>query len=175
MSIFNFTFSPGIQTSIQSTLDGIMALEGRDCILYYPPTPVSISGTQSFNPPVGTDITNNTWAAGMPLPIHSQQNFNPYADDNNIVEIEQTGIIQMVIYPNPNRFNDVFPVGERKEEGLIITRGYVSDVTKILNATRMETFLEAGNNHYKYKLEGEPVMMGTLIPTRYFYALWSRL
>jgi hypothetical protein len=175
MSQINISFAPGVVSAIQSALDQVTNLEARACTLYFPPVPIPISGAQSFNPPVGTDITNNTWAAGMPMPLNSQQNFNPYSDGQNIAQIEPTGTIAMVIYPNPNRFNDVFPLGERKEEGMIITRGYVSDIPKILNCTRMETFIEAGTTHYKYKLDGEPVMMGTLIPTRYFYALWQRL
>lgn len=172
MSTFNISFAPGIQSAIQSVLDRVTNLEARPCTLYFPPLPVAISGGQTFNAPVGTDITNDTWAAGMPLPLHSQQ---PYANATNIAEVETSETIQMVIYPNPTKFNDVFPIGERKEEGLIVTRGYTSDLDKILNAVRMETFLEAGTNHYKYKLEGEPIFMGTLVKTRYFYALWSRI
>lgn len=176
MSTFNITLPPGVQASIQNVLDSIMNnIEGRSCTLFFPPTPIPISGNQSMGTPIGTDISSNVWSAGMPLPINSQQSFGTYAGGNNIAQIEQTGSITMVIYPNPNKFNDVFPIGERHEEGLIITRGYASDLQKVLNCTRMQTFIEVGMDHYQYKLAGEPVFMGTLIPSRYFYALWEQL
>lgn len=176
MSRFNISWPPGVQTQMQTTLDSIMSnIEGRNCILWFPPTLVPISGVAGINPAQGSEISQNVWAGGSPLPIHGQQNFNPYADDTNYMEVENTGIITMVIYPNPQRFKDIFPVGYRKEEGTIVSRGFVSDLPAVLNCIKMQTYIEAGTNHYQYRLAGEPVMPGTIIPTRYFYTLWNRV
>lgn len=173
MSAINISIPSTVLSSIQTALDQTMALQEQDVVLYFPPTLQAISG--SINVPAGTDWTNSVWSAGMPQPLHSQQQNNPYASQDGFMSIETTGTIRMVIYPNPTKFNNIFPPGNRLQDGMIVTRGYVSDLPSVLNATRMETYLQAGTNHYKYKLEGDPVMPGTIIPNRYFYSLWGRL
>lgn len=171
MSRFNLQWPPGVQLQIQTALDAVMNnIEGRNCVLYFPPTLVQISGTSS----TGSDLSSNVWAGGSPLPLHSQQNFSPYADSSSFMEVENTGVVTMIIYPNPQRFKDMFPAGWRKEAGSIVTRGYMSDLQKVLNCIKMQTYIEAGTKHYNYKLAGDPVMPGTIIPTRYWYGLWDR-
>lgn len=176
MSIYNLSFPINVQANIQTTLDSIMTnLEGRKCVLYFPPIPTPVSGTQSINPPIGSDISQNIWSAGMPQPMFSQQGFDPYANGTPYVEIEQSETITMIVYPNPGKFSHIFPMGERKADGLIVTRGFVTDLNKVLNCTRMETMIELGTDHYKYKLEGEPTFPSTIIQNRWFYAMWRRL
>lgn len=176
MSQITLQFPPGVQAAIQGTLDSIMNnIEGRTCILYYPPLQVPISGVASLNAPVGSDFSSNIWAGGSPLPIHAQQSYNPYADGTAYMQVEQTGIITMVIYPNPQRFKDIFPAGYRLQAGSIATRGYVKDIPAVVNCVKMRTYVEAGTANYDYKLAGEPVMPGTIIPTRYFYAIFDRI
>lgn len=171
MSTFQLPF--GMRQSFQAALDSVHIFEERNCILYYPGLPQVID--QNITIPLGSDFSSNVWSAGMPLPFNNQQAGINYADGKNLVTVESTGIIQMIIYPNPSKFNNIFPVGERHAAGTIVTRGYVSDIPNILNCVRMQTYMEAGTDQYKYKLDGEPVMPGTLVPTRYFYALWQRI
>ena len=175
MSILNISYPPGVKASFQSALDQFMQLEQQDCILYFPGTAVPVSGSQSIGAPVGTDMTNSVWAGGSPLPISNQYN-QPYEGSiQDYVQVETTGVIQMVVYPNPSRFSDVFPVGERSPAGLVGTRGYTSDLHHLLNATHVEMYNNIAGKHFKYKLAGEPIFPGTLVADRYFYAIFERV
>lgn len=176
MSIFNIQWPPGVQSTIQTALDSIMTnVEGRQCVLYFPPTYQSIIAPTGFNPVA--DISNNAWTAGMPMPIYSQQGFaGGYGDaSSSYAAVEITGTVTMVVYQNPALYNQVFPKGTQYEAGQIMTRGFITDLQSILNCTRMETFIELGQGHYKYKRAGEPVSPSKIIQNRWFYCLWSRL
>lgn len=168
----NIQWPTNIQSSMQETLDTIMTnVTGRQCTLYFPPVVQASSG----NLVLPADISANTWAAGNPLPLHSQQGLTPYVDTlTPTISVEPTGIVTMVIYWKPQRFLTLFPIGERKTDGFIVTRGFATDLPAILNCTKMETFNELGTDHYQYRLAGEAVSPGKIIPNRYFFAIWDR-
>lgn len=174
MSNFDFTITmPGdVQSSIQYTLDGILTQWSRPCTLYFPPLTQSASGT--LNPAPG-DIVSNTWSAGPPLPLASQQDF-PYAGGNlttPTIQVESSTGIMMLVHQDPGKFNTIFPVDDRFPAGTIVTQGFVTDLQSVTNCTRMETMLDLGSK-YTYKLAGEPIVPSRLVKSRYFYAIWSR-
>lgn len=175
---FCMQWPPEVQGTFRAALDGIINnLTGRQCILWFPPTVQTTSGT--LNAAVGSNIQTNVWSAGPSLPLASQQDFSAYAGPVSVnapqtIQVESSTGIIMVIYQEPARFNNYFPIGQRHQEGTIVTEGFVTDMQSVRNCTRMETNLEIGNT-YAYKLAGEPVVPGKLVPNRYFYALWTRV
>lgn len=130
-----------------------------------------VTNGQTINPQGG--IATDTWATG-PMHIYSMQN-GGYSDGNNYVTVTPTGMITMVLYDKPAQFSKLYPIGERKPEGLIVSRGFNTDLNDVLNCTKMRTNLEIGNDLYEYKLAGEPKSPGKIIQNRYWYALWERI
>lgn len=142
---------------------------GRKCTLFYPPL-------QSPCPNLAQqgNIANSYWVTGDPQHIHTGQ-LCPLCDGQNFISVEQSVIITMAIYWKPTQFNTDFPSDNRHAEGVIQTKGFCTDLTKVLNAARMESFSDLGTDLYQFKLLGEPVIPGKIIPSRYFYALWKRV
>ena len=169
----NITWPAGIQAQFQSTLDSLLSTQmlGRSCILYFPPiqTPCPQAHTNVGN------IDNSYWSAGNPLPINAQQPLCTYCGGNGFIAVEPTGVITQVLYWPPARYDANFPPGERHPEGPLRTKGFTTDLQAVLNCTRMEAYYELGMSHYNFKLAGDIVTPGKLVPNRYFYAWWDRI
>ncbi len=162
--------SPQIRSAMQLALDGVMIDFARPCTLYFPP--VMTATTFPLNTAYGGD---SAWSQGMPQPAHSMQGLSPYSDSTNTIAVESTGTIQMVIYLNPSQYDSNFPKDVHRPQDVIRTRGYVSDLPSVLNCTRMETYIDVGTDHYKYKLAGRPTIPGKIVPSRFFFAWWESL
>jgi hypothetical protein len=161
-----------IQQNFQQAVDDVLNnITGRNqgCILYYPPIQTPCPNfTQNGN------LSSDYWVTGDPQWIHSQQGC-PLCNGQNFITTEQSVTITMAIYWKPSQFNKDFPADNRHAEGVIQTKGFASDLTKVLNCSRMQAFSELGTDHYQFKLLGEPICPGKVVPNRYFYSLWQRV
>ncbi len=159
-----------IQSLFQETLDSLIAptMLGQTCVLYFPPLNLPCPNAPTN---VG-NFSTDTWAAGNPLPVHAQD--CPLCHGENMYAVATTGSVNMIIYWFADPYKDVGVADERTEAGPIRTKGYVSDLHKILNCTYMEAYTAVGR-HYKFKLAGEPAVPGKLVPERYFFAMWNRI
>lgn len=153
------------QQSVDTFLDNVLS---RQCTLYFPPLQIPCPSLNQQG-----DLPQSSWLSGDPQFIHSQQ-LCPLCNGTNFIAQEQSTVITMAIYWRASQFSTLFPADYRMEDGVIQTKGYCSDLTKILNSTRMEAYQDLGVDHYKFKLFGEPIMPGKVVASRYFYALWKR-
>lgn len=158
-----------IRATFQQTLDDYMSIVGTPCVLFFPPIPAVGVHIQH---PLG-NLSDSTWAAGGPSPLSAWQGHNPYGDGKGIIAVESTGKIILSIHWPTSVFDPSLPDGQRKNYGNITTRGFVSDLTAVLNCTRMETYKNTPTDHYSFTLDGEPTVAGKLVPGRYFYANWK--
>lgn len=143
---------------------------GERCVIFYPPIPSAV-----LNPvltPAGgktldlyPDMTN--------FPIQDNQN-DPMEFGQDFIQVESTEVIYLTILWAPTSFNTKFFPGNRYPDGTILTRGYVTDLQKVINCDYMEIFQEQGFDHFRFKLQGEPTVPDQLTNARYFYAYWAR-
>lgn len=152
------------QTAITEFLNNVVS---RQCTLYYPPLQVPCPNIVTQG-----DFPNSYWVTGDPQYIHSQQ-LCPLCNGSNFIAQEQSFTVTMAIYQKPSQFSSKFPADFRHEEGVIQTKGFCSDLTKVLNCVRMQAYSDLGTDHYQYKLFGQPIIPGKVVPSTFFYALWK--
>lgn len=160
----------GVRQAFGSAVDSIITnINGRPCKLFYPPMQVPCPNSVNNQ----GNIANDEWVTGAPNWVHCQQ-LCPLCNGNNFIMQEQTTFITMVVWHKPSQFNAAFPADNRYVDGVIQTKGFTSDLSKVLNCARMETYLDSGMDHYSFKMYGEPISPGKIIKSRYFYCLWMR-
>ena len=165
----NISIPTSVQQSFQQGVDSVIEnITGRSCKLFYPPIQVPCpNSVQQGN------IAQSYWTTGDNQDIHSQQGC-VLCNGTAFIAQEQSVFITMAIYWKPSQFNRDFPADNRKAEGVIMTKGFCTDLTKVMNASRMQAYSELGTDLYNWKLLGECIIPGKIIKDRYFYALWSR-
>jgi hypothetical protein len=158
------------QTFASAVDDTINNILGRACKLFYPPTQVACPNIITTNGDFALDYA----VTGDPQYIHSQQ-MCPLCNGTNFIQSEQSVIVQMIIFWKPSKFSNLFPKDFQHEDGEILTKGFFSDLNKVLNCVRFEAFNDLGTDHYNFKRSGEPIIPGKVQPSRYFYCLWKRI
>lgn len=165
------TIPSNLSARVAESMDIILNSIGRICTLYYPPIQSGVSTTQLT--PVGAK-TLDLYSDGGNYPIQEGQG-SALEFGQNFINLEQNEKIIMTIQWFPDKFDNKFPQGNRYADGTILTRGYVTDLQKVLNCNYMETYKETGFNHYRFKLLGEPTVSDQFTIARYFYAYWKRI
>lgn len=161
---------PAIQQSFQQAVDDMLNnIVGRNCKIFYPPTMVSCPNIVQQG-----DLASSYWTSGEPEHIHDMQGCN-LCNGANFLSQEISVFILMEVLWKPSQFNRDFPADNRKAEGIIQTKGFCTDLNKVLNCSRMEAMNELGTDHYRFKLVGEPIVPGKIVANRYFYCLWQRI
>jgi hypothetical protein len=140
------------------------------CIVYYAPTPSAIL-TPELTPVGGKVLDLSPTALDFPAEFNQE---DPMEFSQNYIDVEQTETIYMTIEWTPAKFNPKLYPGYKYQDGMIMSKGFVSDLQKVRNAEYIEIFQSAGHNHYRFKLVGEPVIPGQFTGARYFYAWWMR-
>lgn len=159
-----------IQQSFREAVDTFTTnIISRPCTLYYPPVQVPCP---NLNQP--GDFAGSYAFTGDPQFIHSQQ-LCPLCNGTNFIQREDSFVITMAIYWKASQFSAIFPADFRQQAGVIQTKGFCKDINTVLNCARMEAYQDLGTDHYQFKLIGEPVIPGKVIPSTYFYSLWKRI
>lgn len=143
---------------------------GVECTLYMPPIPTPCSNC--VPDPIGQK-SSNIYLNGGPTPFENGQ-ICPMCGGVYIIAQQSTETVIFTIEYKIEKFLDILKQTIRYPQNAIQTRGFVSDMQKVLNCTDMEINRNAGVAHYRYKLSGEPLIAGKLSDD-YFYAAWERV
>jgi len=157
-----FTLTPEIKAITQQALDDLITELAKDCVLLYPPIMEAC-----------TSSGYHQLSGGFVPPGFSRCQF---CDGSGFREVQTTETIQMTVVASPAHFYRKLPRNIDIPDGLIQTKCYAADVVKIKQAREMQLQPELDALlRPRYKLVGEPIDVSSIIPGRYFIAMWERI
>lgn len=168
-----FTLDSNIKGIIQQALDDIITELDKPCRLYYPSRWVSCDNC-TLNP--AGNISSNRYRHGGPVPFPSGSACPLCSGQGKRAE-EQTEDINLLCSADPKKFFVPIPnLPIQVPDGILQTKGYMTDLPKILRAEFMlyQTSID-GYQKRKYRLLSEPVDSSNIIQNRYFVATWERM
>lgn len=164
-----FSLSQKLRNGIIQIMDDIITEAGKQCKLFYQPKLVDCT---NCNLPAIDTYAGNIWTHGGPLRI-DQAGCNSCGGTGKIAQ-EYTENVTLTIDWRPKEFQTATNVAN--PYGIIVTRGYWSDVPKIKKSTKMRVALPlAAFVEADYVLRGEPFDAFSIIQGRYFIAIWDRV
>ncbi len=149
---------------------------GKRCRLVYKITE-QVCPNCIINP--RTQESTNRYKTGGPIPFPNGQ-ICPVCDGRG--RIASTGlsdIIKMSIDWSPKAWLNTSiganaPDKVRLPGGLVTTRGFLSDLPKILQADYVLLDIDSQYLTNQFKLYGEPIVPGATVKYAYFMAIWQR-
>lgn len=158
-----FTLTPAIKAITQQALDDLITELAKDCKLIYPATNVQC-GCQG-----------NYWVTGGKIPL--SESACPLCSGTGFKAEQTTEIIQMTVALQPAHFWKKFPSNIEVPTGTIQTKtNVIQNVIKIKQAREMQLQPELdGFVRQRYKLDGEPIDVSSIIQGRYFIMQWLRI
>jgi len=157
-----------IVDTIEESLNDLLDQLGKNCRLYYPPTFTECTNC-NFDP-IGNK-SSNVYKHGGPVPFHAIDcpmcNGQGKKPTENYVDITMTANVKARPFG--------LAANVRYPDGLVETRGYITDLPSVLQSDYMicSTLIEP-YRRYRYKLYGEPIDPFSIVPGKYFIALWQR-
>ncbi len=165
-----FETTSAIRQLAQGAFDDTLDQWGRDVILYY--TPVMEVCSLCVVDPIGNKPANH-WIHGGNMP--AGQPGCPMCGGQGYKAIQKTDTIKLSVIRNPKYWMDIgVPIDN--PDGMIQTRGYASDLPKVLLSDYMtvkDDIVQYGDA--RYKRHGEFVDPYRLIQNRYFMGFWKRV
>lgn len=153
-----------IKNQITVAIGNIIDTIGKDCRIYYPPKYIVCSNCTS----------TGVWKTGGPMPF----NFGvcPVCGGQQKVKTEESyEDIIMTLDWNPQRYFYLIPnINIRNPKSIILSRGYIGDLTKVSQADYMKILNIDAYKHFYFKLLGEPVDPHNLAQGKFFLAFWER-
>lgn len=166
-----FTLTDDIKAVVTAGLDDLMTELGKNCTLVYPPKYAAC--VNCVFDPIGNK-SSNRWVTGGPVPF-PEGSICPFCGGNGKRADEVTVTIKMLVRAESSQFWVKAPAGFQVPTGSIQTKGFLTDVQKVLTAREMIVQPELQTIiRYRYTLVGEPLDVGNIIQGRYFVALWQR-
>lgn len=165
-----FTLTEDIKKIARDSIDDLINQLGKDCRLVYPPV-MTPCGNCVYDA-IGQK-SSNRYLHGGPIPF----SFGtcPMCNGAGFRAENSTEIIKMLCTIEPK--NWFIPVANvRIPDCDLQTKGYLSQVTKVLQCTEMiiQPQIEASLRQ-KFKLASAPTDVGNIIQGRYFVAMWTRI
>ncbi len=167
-----------IKATVQQVFDDILlpAEEGglgKHCRLIYPSKMIACENCV-FDPT--TNRSSNRPKSGAPIPF-GPGGVCPMCNATGKMAEEHTEDVVFKCSWAPKRFMRLFPKIEMElAQSLVETKGYVTDIPKILQAERLvvDTSIEAYLRQ-TYKLFKSPGSPSNIIQGRYFMAYWEQV
>lgn len=166
-----FTLTDDIKNIARDAIDDLIDQLGKTCTLVYPPKWVDCANAATD--PVGHKGANR-WVNG------GASQFNPLGvcslcNGEGKIAQEVTDDVVMLLAWEPSKFFVKSPAYVDVPKGQIQTKGYITDLPKIMKARQMivQPSLES-TIRWRFELAGEPIDPGNIIQGRYFVALWNR-
>lgn len=171
-----FALTPDIISIAQDALDDLLAphAEGglaKTCQLIYPP--VLSECVNCIYDPIG-DKSSNRWITGGPMPF-PDGGICPVCNDVGKLATTPTENIQLGVQSDPAHFYLKVPFGVRVPAGTIQTKGFITDLPKVLQAQEMIVAPGKFPIVMRYVMDGEPIDTGSIIQSRYWFAFWKRV
>jgi len=148
---------------VRGTQDDIMNQLGKTCTIFYTPKLIPCA-----------NCVNGVWITGGPMPFTF--GVCPLCNSKGVIAQEVTENIIMLLNWTPRNWNyPIKSIEVREPNGLLQTKGYLTDAIKLRNCQYMQITGVDGYSHYTFKLLGEPIDPGTIVQSRYFIAEWQRI
>ena len=158
-----------IKTAISDCLDDLITLMGQTIVLQYPPK-------KGFCPNClfsGIDNrSTNRYKSGGPMPF--QVGTCPLCNGTGYRDEAQSEAIQVLVAWTPKNFF-IQPTNIALPDCDIQTKGYVSDVPKIMRCVEMKVMGLDGYVHQRFTRTGEPNDINNIVQGRFAVTKWKRL
>lgn len=180
MSDPDFTISSQVRTTSQAAFDAMISQWGKNCSL------ITVTSSECPNCwfDKGNNKSSNRYKTGGPISF----NFGicPYCKGLGKSETETTVVIKMLTFDMKSKNFDMLAKNFkdlRVEGGVLVTKGYYSDIPKIMKAHKMRVDSGTGElqtsvtgiKFYEYKLMAPPMDINSMIQGRYFICAWEQL
>jgi len=171
-----FSIDSDIKSVIQDAMDDMLANTkdgglGKTCLLVYPARYIKCDNCV-LDPHSGR--STGRYRHGGPMPFN--QGKCPMCQGEGRKAHEVSEEITLNCNWEPRKFVTPIPGIDLKiPYSLVETKGYMSDLPKILKADHMVFQLPVNPIiRQKFKLVGEPGDRSNIVQGRYFYAIWER-
>jgi hypothetical protein len=162
MAIENFLDNTQL-IHVTEVFDAMINQWGKTCKLVYPPKYVPCSNCEF-----------GTYKTGGPMPFTF--GLCPMCNSNGTKAEEVSENVILLINWRPSIWEyPILNTNIVKPNNSIETKGFMSDLPKILQCDHLVILNVDGYKHFKFKLNGEPVDQGSVVQARYFKALWNRI
>ena len=168
-----FTLDAGTKAVIQDALDDLITELGKSCKIVYPARWVSCQNCQID---IIGNKSSNHWKTGGPLPF-ANGTICPLCTGVGKRAEDTYDTVTLLCNWEPKKFWQPVPnLNIGKGNGFLQTKGFISDMPKILKADHlifqvpMEPYLSN-----KYKRISEPGDKSNIIQNRYFICTWEQI
>lgn len=167
-----FTLTPDIIQLAKNGIDDLLNQLGKKCLLQY--SPKQIFCPNCTYDPVAKK-SRNIWISGGPISFPNGTTC-PMCEGVGYKFETATDTITMLCHTDKRKWVTKLPPNVQISDGAVETKGYLSDLEKVLRAEVM--IVQPDLSPYitwKYKLYGEPTNPSNIIQDRYFLAIWERM
>jgi hypothetical protein len=162
--------SADLHDLMRDACDDIIDYWGKDCLLLFPPLRSDCPNCL-YNSVEGRSA--NRYQAGGPFPF-ADGDICPYCEGRGWRESQTTSEIKLRIAYSPNHFFQKLPPTVQLPEGVIQTKGYLTDLPAILQAGRLRLQTNAdGVLRREYVIFRPPQDIHDIIQGRYFTLTWT--
>jgi hypothetical protein len=164
----------------KNIFDDMLEFYGKPCKLIYQgreqPCPNCIIDPR-------TRESTNLYKTGGPIPFPKGQHCPVCDGKGRLVGTGSSDLIKMTIEWNPKPWMNIGLTSGGGNEGdrlvrlpagIVLSRGYIKDLPKILKADYCVLDITNPFSDNKFKLNGEPWVLGAFVKNRYFGAVWER-
>lgn len=165
-----FTISAKTRKLAADAIDDLIDQLGKEVTLTYPSVTIDCPNCV-FDPT--TQRSAGIYKPGGPRPFN-RGTICPVCRGTGRLANQVTGKVKLLCHWDVKNFN--FPLDTiATPYSLVQTKGYMSDLPKILQSRRIVLQPPETNLSYTFELWGEPIDAGNIVPGRYFTAIWRRV
>ena len=164
-----FTITDKIRNIASDAIDDLIDQLGKDCELIYPS--LKTDCPNCIYDPI-TNRSTGRYKSGGPRPF-PHGTICPVCRGNGQIESTHTDTVRLLCQWNPKNFY-VGPGAITIPYGSVLTKGYMTDLPKILQSKRM--IIQIPIHPYiraTFDLWSAPIDAGNIIQGRYFIAVWK--
>jgi hypothetical protein len=166
-----FEITQSIRDLATAAFSDLLDQLGKPCKLFYPPRMKACSNC--IADPIGHKSTNR-WLRGGPVefPFGS---ICPLCGGQGAIAEEVSETVNLLVTQDVTKFEKIGISNVNLPDGIIQTKGYLSDLSKILKCDYIIVNTNIQNIiTQRYKLFSEPVSPGNISQNVFFICLWQR-
>jgi hypothetical protein len=166
-----FKITPAIRRLSANAIDTMIDQLGKDCLLAFDSGDVQCPNCYyDSNRKASSGKYNGTGPKPFTRPPC------PVCHGSGMITGQATSrVVRFLIDWQPKPWRYLGNTTATAPQGLVQTKGYVQDMDSVIQAKYIVIdYQNAEFINNRFKLWGEPIPQGNIVPNRYFIAFWSR-